>query len=76
MGLDVEAAKQQSHDNVIRGAGEDRLSAVSWTFWRTDDAPILRAAAGDIELPPDVVALCRLYPGRTLVMATCEVKPL
>lgn len=76
MGFDVEAAKQQSHDNLLVGARTDRLGPVSWTFWRTDDAPILRADAGDIELPPDVVALCRLYPGRTLVMATCEVKPL
>jgi hypothetical protein len=76
MGADVEAAKQQSHDNVIMGAGADRLSGVSWTYWRTEDAPVLHADAGDIELPPDVVALCRLYPGRTLVMATCEVKPL
>jgi hypothetical protein len=73
---DLEAAKKQSHDNVIAGAGADRLSGVTWTFWSTDEAPILRADAGEIVLPPDVALLCALAPGRTLVMATVEVKPL
>ena len=65
-----------AHDNVIRSAGEDRLSGVSWTFWRTDDAPLLRTPDGDIEVDPATTELCRRFPGRVLVMATVEVKPL
>jgi hypothetical protein len=32
MGSDLESAKQMAHDNVIQGAGADRLSGVLWTL--------------------------------------------
>lgn len=73
---DLGPAKKQSHDNVIAGAGMDRLSGVAWTFHSTNDAPTIKGDGGMIEMPPDVVELCREFPGHTLVMATVRVRPL
>jgi hypothetical protein len=70
----IEHAKRGSHDNVIRFAGDARRSGVSWTFWNTDDAPVLHTDEGDIPLPEEVAAMCRLHPGLPLVMATVEVE--
>jgi hypothetical protein len=73
--LSVESAKKMSHDNVVLGSGSHRRSGVSWTFWSTDDAPVLRGDNGyELPLPADVSELCQLHPGLTLVMATVEVE--
>lgn len=66
-------AKRLSHDTVINNAGEARRSGVRWTIWPTTTAQLELAAQG-ITLPPEAVDLCRVYPHRTLVMATVEVE--
>jgi hypothetical protein len=69
----LENARQLSHDSLLKATWATRLSGVSWTYWSTDDAPVLHVDGGTIEMPPDVALLCAMAPGKRLVMATVKV---
>lgn len=66
-------ARQLSHDTVIANTGDKRRSGVRWTIWSTTTA-VEQLAAQGIELDTEVRELCRVFPHRTLIMATVEVE--
>lgn len=66
-------ARRQAHETVITNTGDTRCSDVVCTIWGTTTAVVDLAAQG-VALDAEVEELCRVFPHRTLVMATVEVE--
>jgi hypothetical protein len=69
----LESAKWQSHDTIVQITGATRRSGVSWSFWRTDTA-VQEMAGQGIDVASEAAELCRVFPHRTLVMATVQIE--
>lgn len=66
-------ARQQAQEAVLYAAGDARRGDVVCTLWGTTNA-VLNLAGQGIEVDAEVEELCRVFPHRTLVMATVEVE--